>query len=161
MRSTELSLEIVNLRSTLHALTRRFTSNPDESLDLLQETILRALRYKNNFREGTNLKGWLFTIMRNTFINEYRKDQKARSYYSYTSKASDTTQRTSAFDPVEFADIWKQVDALPEELMIPFKMHISGYKYQEIADHQGIPLGTVKNRIFHARKEIQKKLAGY
>lgn len=161
MGTTELSLEIVNLRSTLHALTRRFTSNPDESLDLLQETILRALRHKNKFREGTNLKGWLFTIMRNTFINEYRKDQKARSYYTHTSRSSLTQTAIAPFDPVEFGDIWKHVDALPQELMVPFKMHVSGYKYQEIADHQGIPLGTVKNRIFHARKEIQKKLSGY
>lgn len=162
MDSPELTVEISNLQSSLYALTRRFTSNPDESLDLVQETILKALRYKDKFREGTNLKGWLFTIMRNTFINEYRKEKKAKAYFANRGNASFLNQNSNVVsDPAEFGDIWKQVNSLPEELLVPFKMHLSGYKYHEIAGYQSIPIGTVKNRIFHARKEIQKKLAGY
>jgi RNA polymerase sigma-70 factor (ECF subfamily) len=78
MGSNEFILEITSLQSTLRAFTRRFTTDHDESLDLVQETLLKALRYRDKFREGTNLKGWLFTIMRNTFINEYRKEKKAK-----------------------------------------------------------------------------------
>ena len=162
MESPEITLEISNLQSSLYTLTRRFTSNPDESLDLVQETLLKALRYKDKFREGTNLKGWLFTIMRNTFINEYRKEKKAKAYFTNRSNASFLHQSSNvASDPAEFGDIWKQVNSLPEELLVPFKMHLSGYKYHEIAGYQRIPIGTVKNRIFHARKEIQKKLVAY
>lgn len=166
MTSVEFTSKIAGLRTTLHGFTRRFTTNREESLDLVQDTMLKALMYREKFREDTNLKGWLFTIMRNTFINNYRKNQRARTTHDDTKdlyylnvEEEHTFNRPQ--ESMEFKEIWRNVNGIKEELMIPFKMHTSGYKYHEIAAHLQIPIGTVKNRIFHARKEIQKKLQGY
>lgn len=166
MTAIEFTHQLSGMRSTLQAFTRRFTHDRDESLDLVQDTILKALTYRDKFREDTNLKGWLFTIMRNTFINSYRKNQRARTSHDKTKdlhflnvEESHTFNRPQ--ESMEFKEIWRNVNGLRDELLIPFKMHTSGYKYQEIAEHLDIPIGTVKNRIFHARKEIQKNLQGY
>ena len=166
MSTLELNHQISSLHPVLRSFTKHFTSNRDESLDLVQDTILKALTYREKFREDTNLKGWLFTIMRNTFINNYRKEQRSRTSLDNTKElyylnTEDTHTFNGPASNFEYYDVWKQVHTLPQELLIPFKMHVSGYKYHEIAKHENIPLGTVKNRIFHARKEIQKKLEGY
>jgi RNA polymerase sigma-70 factor (ECF subfamily) len=166
MTAIELTHQISSLRSTLKTFTRRFTNDREESSDLVQDTILKALMYKDKFTQDTNLKGWLFTIMRNTFINNYRKNQRARTSHDTTKElyylnVEDTHTFNSPSGIFEYKDIWKNVNELKDELLIPFKMHTSGYKYHEIAEHLDLPIGTVKNRIFHARKEIQKKLTGY
>jgi RNA polymerase sigma-70 factor (ECF subfamily) len=166
MKSADLTQEIISLRPMLRVFTHRFTRNREESSDLVQDTLLKALMYKEKFREQTNLKGWLFTIMRNTFINNYRKTQRERTSHDDTKElyylnVEDTHTFTGPDTKYEYEDIWKNVNELKEEFQIPFKMHTSGYKYHEIAEHLEIPIGTVKNRIFHARKELQKKLTGY
>ncbi len=166
MAYLDITHEIAGMRSTLHTFTRKFTHDHDESLDLVQDTLLRALTYRKQFKKDTNLKGWLFTIMRNTFINNYRRRQRAR----VTNDASKDLKVLSMKEEhtfnkpqenFEFNEIWKDVNNLRSELLIPFKMHISGYKYHEIAAHLKIPIGTVKNRIFNARKEIQKNITRY
>ncbi|MDZ7646451.1 MAG: RNA polymerase sigma factor [Cytophagales bacterium] len=166
MKATEFDLQLATLRPTLRTFTRRFTRDRDESLDLVQDTILKALTYRNKFREDTNLKGWLFTIMRNTYINNYRKVQRAKTSHDTTKdlyflNVEDTHTFNRPEESFEFKEVWRNVNALKDELLMPFKMHTSGYKYHEIADQLNIPIGTVKNRIFHARKEIQRNLAGY
>jgi RNA polymerase sigma factor (sigma-70 family) len=162
----DLSYKIALLRGDLFAFTKRFTSDKEESLDLVQDTILKALMYQEKYREDTNLKGWLFTIMRNTFINQYRKIQRSKTYRdstkeSYFLNIKDDHTFNSPDSNFEYKDVWLKVNGIAEQLLIPFKMHASGYKYNEIADHLNIPIGTVKNRIFQARKEIQKRLQGY
>jgi RNA polymerase sigma factor (sigma-70 family) len=166
MTALELTHKIAGLRGTLQTFTRRFTQNREESHDLVQDTMLKALLYRDKFREDTNLKGWLFTIMRNTFINNYRKHQRSRTsndttkdLYFLNIEEEHTFNRPQ--ESMEFKEIWRNMNEIKEELLIPFKMHTSGYKYDEIASHLKIPIGTVKNRIFHARKEIQKRLHGY
>jgi RNA polymerase sigma-70 factor (ECF subfamily) len=128
--------------------------------------MLKALLYKDSFRENTNLKAWLYTIMKNTYINNYRKNRRIKSFCDNTGElyflnVADNDTFSSPERGYEYSDIWKNVDELKSELLIPFKLHTSGYKYHEIAEHLQIPIGTVKNRIFQARKEIQAKLAGY
>ena len=166
MTTIELTHQITGLRDALRTFTRRFTSDKEESSDLVQDTILKALIYKDKFTQDTNLKGWLFTIMRNTFINNYRKNQRTRTSHDSTKElyylnVEDNHTFNSPDLKFEYHDIWKNVNELREDLLIPFKMHTSGYKYHEIAKQLNLPIGTVKNRIFHARKEIQKKLTGY
>jgi len=166
METSELSHHISSLHAVLRAFTRRFTSDRDESLDLVQDTILKALSYKDKFREDTNLKGWLFTIMRNTFFNNYRKNQRAKTSFDNTKdlyflNVEDTHTFNGPARTYEYNDIWNHVNSLHDELLIPFKMHTSGYKYYEIAEQQKIPIGTVKNRIHKARKELQKKLTAF
>lgn len=162
----EFSKQIATLRPTLRTFTYRFTADREESQDLVQETILKALLYRDKFKDDTNLKGWLFTIMRNTYINNYRKAQRARtirddSEGSYFLNVEDTHTFNKPEGSIEFKEVWRNMNAVKDELLIPFKMHTTGYKYHEIAEHLNLPIGTVKNRIFHARKEIQKKLTGY
>jgi RNA polymerase sigma factor (sigma-70 family) len=166
MKAADITHEIISLRPMLKGLTLRFTRDHDECMDLVQDTMLKALMYKDKFRTDTNLQGWLFTIMRNTFINNYRKAQRMRINHDDTKEmyylnVEDRHTFNLPDARFEYKDIWKNVEAIKEELQIPFKMHASGYKYNEIADHLKIPIGTVKNRIFQARKEIQKKLTGY
>lgn len=166
MTALEFTHQVANLRSTLKTFTHRFTHDREESSDLVQDTILKALMYKDKFMTDTNLKGWLFTIMRNTFINNYRKNQRVRTSHDnskelYFLNAEDNHTFNCPDTRIEYKDIWKHVNELRDELLTPFKMHTSGYKYHEIAEHLNLPIGTVKNRIFHARKEIQKKLTGY
>jgi RNA polymerase sigma-70 factor (ECF subfamily) len=166
MTAIEFTHQVASLRSTLYTFTRRFTTDRDECLDLVQDTMLKALTYKDKFREDTNLKGWLFTIMRNTFINNYRKNQRSRTSHDDTKElyflnVEDTHTFNGPGTNYEYQDMWKHINSLRDELLVPFKMHTSGYKYHEIAEHLSLPIGTVKNRIFHARKEIQQKLAGY
>lgn len=166
MTVMEFTHQVAGMRDTLYTFTRRFTTDRDESLDLVQDTILKALTYKDKFREDVNLKGWLFTIMRNTFINNYRKHQRSKTsvdiskdLYYLNMEDEHTFHRPQ--ESMQFKEIWSSMNTIKDEFMIPFKMHTTGYKYQEIASHLDLPIGTVKNRIFQARKEIQKKLQGY
>jgi RNA polymerase sigma factor (sigma-70 family) len=166
MTALEFTCQLTGLRNTLYAFTHRFTRNRDESLDLVQDTMLKALTYRDKFQEGTNLKGWLFTIMRNTFINNYRKVKRAKITHDDTKElyflnVEDTHTFNKPENTFEYEDIWKNIHSLREELLVPFKMHTNGYRYHEISEELNIPIGTVKNRIFHARKEIQKRLTGY
>lgn len=163
MTILEFSHQVSSLRPMLRTFTRRFTNDREESQDLVQDTILKALTYRDKFRDDTNLKGWLFTIMRNTFINNYRKNQRAKTSNDTTKElyflnVEDTHTFNRPHESIEFKEVWRNVNNMKDELLIPFKMHATGYKYQEIAKHLNIPIGTVKNRIFHARKEIQKKI---
>jgi RNA polymerase sigma factor (sigma-70 family) len=166
IKAADITKEIISLSPALRTFTLHFTRNREESNDLVQDTLLKALTYKDKFRENTNLKGWLFTIMRNTFINNYRRSQRTRTgkqepkeFHQLNVEDKHTFNRPDA--TFEYQDIWKNVNGIKDEFLIPFKMYTSGYKYEEIAQHLSIPIGTVKNRIFHARKEIQKKLTGY
>jgi RNA polymerase sigma-70 factor (ECF subfamily) len=166
MSTVEFDQQIASLHDTLEMFTRRFTKNQEESEDLIQDTVLKALTYRDKFRQNTNLKGWLYTIMRNTFINNYRKAQRARTTHDdtkemyYLNVADDYTFNLPD-GSYEYQDIQNAVNGIKPDLLVPFRMHTEGYKYHEIAEELEIPIGTVKNRIFHARKEIQKKLVAY
>jgi RNA polymerase sigma factor (sigma-70 family) len=166
MKSREFTHQVADLRSTLQVLSRKFTKDREDSLDLVQDTMVKALVYRHKFVQDTNLRGWLFTIMRNTYINNYKKDQRVRILHGeskepYFQTIEDPHTFSLPDSSFEYKEIWKHIDALKDEYSIPFKMHTSGYKYQEIAEHLSIPIGTVKNRIHTARQEIQKRMAGY
>lgn len=156
-------LHIATLQPVLRRLSKRFTRDFSESSDLVQETILRALIHSDKFRENTNLQGWLFTIMRNTFINGYRRNRKKKDIHDhnrelYFLNIQDEHTFSSPERTYVWKDLWKSIEALKEELKAPFKLHACGYKYHEIAEHLEIPMGTVKNRIFQARKQLQAQL---
>lgn len=165
MSTLEMHRQLSDLYPILYSFTRRFTSDREESRDLVQETILKALLHKDKFRENTNLKAWLFTILRNTFINNYRRGQRSQTLRDKKELHLLNTEDTHTFNQpastVEYGDTWNQIDSINSDLLIPFKMYVSGYKYHEIAEQHNLPIGTVKNRIFNARKEIQKRLTGY
>ena len=139
------------------------TKNEDDASDLTQSVFLKALCNFEKFTDSTNLGGWLYTIMRNLFINQCRSADQvriSRSDKEYETAPNDLMYGTteSADSRCTMQDIEHAIDILNKEYSIPFRMYVSGYKYQEIADKMNITLGTVKSRIFIARKKAQAYL---
>lgn len=148
------------LSAILHSFAYNLTKNVEDARDLFQETAFRALTNREKFNPGTNFKAWLFTIMKNIFINNYRKKTKANTIMDSTDNmyyinSGGTTISNRAESNIMMQELTKMVDGLDDGIRIPFLMHYHGYKYQEIAEHLDLPLGTVKSRIFFARKELK------
>jgi RNA polymerase sigma-70 factor (ECF subfamily) len=144
----------------------KLTSNLDDAQDLVQETMLKALRYKSKFSEGTNFSAWMHTIMKNTFINNYRRKKKRLVVTDDTENQFylNNAKYTSDFSSEQLAlykEICKTVENLDNKYKTPFQMHFDGYKYHEIADRLELPVGTVKSRIFTARTLLCNKLKEY
>ena len=144
----------------------KLTSDREEANDLLQETSLRALDNEDKYVPDTNFKGWMYTIMRNIFINNYRKVVRDQTFVDHTDNLYHlNSSQESGFDSTEQAydmrEIHKVVNNLPKEYKIPFAMHVSGFKYREIADKLNLPLGTVKSRIFFTRQRLQGQLKDF
>lgn len=139
------------------------TQDADDAKDLVQETLYKAIVYKDKFQEGTNVKAWLYTIMRNIFINNYRRLQKFRGVSSDTPQdfyliKQQKYATNSGVSNINLTTIKKAIDELPEILRISFELHYLGYKYQEIAETLNEPLGTIKSRIHFARKTLTENL---
>jgi RNA polymerase sigma-70 factor (ECF subfamily) len=139
------------------------TGNRDDAGDLLQETVLKALNNQEKYIDNINFKGWILTIMRNIFINNYRKIIRSQTIIDQTEDLYHLNlSQDSGFDSPDGAYTIKEINIainnLNTDLKIPFSMFLAGYKYHEIADKLILPLGTVKSRIFFARKELQKTL---
>ncbi len=160
MTNTEFESHIIQLKSPLKAFALNLTRDRDDALDLVQETYMRALSNRDKFNDGTNLKAWLLTIMKNIFINNYRKASK-RNTVSDTSEnlfllnSSVGAIANQAENDFVMKDLIKAINQLDEDYKKPFIMHYQGYKYEEIADVMNLPLGTVKSRIFFARKQMK------
>ncbi len=166
MTKIEFNTLVMRQASSLKMYALHFTHDSDDANDLVQDTILKAITYYNKFKEGTNLKGWLYTIMKNTFINNYRRFVKINTFVTKTDEISSPQLSYSATvndgDPkFVMDDIKKALSKLQEEYYVPFTMHFEGFKYHEIADHLSIPIGTVKTRIHVARKLLKKNLKAY
>ncbi len=143
------------------------TRDADDAKDLIQETLLKALVSRDKFRVGTNLKAWLYTIMRNTFINNYNKITKrhtnvdATEYFQYFNTDENYITQNGAQSTFVMNDLNGAINQLGEAYRTPFMMYYIGYKYLEIAEKLQIPIGTVKNRIHIARKELKARLTMY
>lgn len=167
MTATEFSSYVQRVSSSLSPAALQLTRDADDANDLVQETLLKALVNKEKFTAGTNLKGWLYTIMRNTFINNYNKVTKRNSTFDCSDSRfvinHDESMITQNKAGATFVmnDINAAIADLCEEHRIPFMMYFGGYKYLEIAELLKIPIGTVKNRIHLARKELKEMLWVY
>ena len=144
----------------------QLTRNTDDADDLVQETMLKAFTYRNKFSEGTNLKGWLYTIMKNSFINNYRRMMKRKTFIDTTDNlfyldSSTSTAENQGENNFILKDVARAMEKLPADLQKTFSMNLKGFKYHEIADILGIPIGTVKTRIFVARRQLRKRLDSY
>ena len=142
------------------------TYNQEDANDLVQDTYLKIMQYEDYFKDGTNLKAWCYTIMKNTFINQYRRNQKYKLVFDSTDDLS--YWENSVSSPSDAADvnysvseINKQFQKLPEEKRKPLEMFIDGYKYKEIADEMNLSIGTVKSRIFFSRQQLMELLKDY
>lgn len=142
------------------------TSNRDDAEDLTQETTLKALDSEDKYIDNLNFKGWLFTIMRNLFINHYRKSVRAgvvidRSEDLYQLNSKQDSGLMTPEGSVSATEIEALIAELDDSYRIPFSMMLAGYKYAEISKTVGVPVGTIKSRIFLARKRLQSQLKGY
>jgi RNA polymerase sigma-70 factor (ECF subfamily) len=142
------------------------TKDSEDANDLLQETMLKAFTNREKFAEGTNLKAWLYTIMKNTFITNYQRLIRKNTFIDTTDNlhfinSFNTATYNLAYSTFSMEDIDKAVESIDEAYRLPFIMHFRGFKYHEIAEKLHIPIGTVKNRIHIARKELKDKLTIY
>jgi RNA polymerase sigma-70 factor (ECF subfamily) len=163
MSTINFNSEISKLETVLLKFAFKLTKNSEDAKDLYQEMAYRALRNKSKFKEGTNLKAWLFTIMRNIFINNYRKKVKKNTILDSTDNqfylnTGGPTVVNHANSSLIMKEIQAIIDQLDTSISEPFMLHYYGYKYHEIAEQLKLPLGTVKSRIFFARKELKVAL---
>ena len=163
MTSMEFNSKLNTLTTLLHSFAYNLTKNMEDAKDLYQETAYRALFNRDKFQPGTNFKAWTFTIMKNIFINNYRKKVKANTILDttdnqyYLNSGSHATAN-AAEGGMMLKELNAMVEVLDDSIRAPFLMHFEGFKYQEIADDLHLPLGTVKSRIFFARKELKEKI---
>jgi RNA polymerase sigma factor (sigma-70 family) len=166
MTALEFSRQLISMEDSLERFALSLTADRDEAKDLLQETYVKALIYKDKFEEYTNLKAWTYTIMKNTFINNYRKSKRENTTVDNTKdlfllnnyRESQLMQPESEYS---LQELTKAVNSLEDEFRIPFVMHTEGYKYKEIADELGLKIGTVKSRIFFTRKKLMEVLKDF
>ena len=166
MGTTAFQENLTKLKDTLLNFAYKLTSNRDDAYDLLQDTTLKALDNEDKYADNTNFKGWVFTIMRNLFINNYRRNARAATIVDTTDNLyhlnlSQDSGLESPEDSYGAKEITSAIAEFSDEYRIPFSMHVAGYKYSEIAEEMALPLGTVKSRIFFARKKLQERFASY
>lgn len=165
MTSIEFDNQLMKLESKLQRFALKLTTNREDALDLCQETFYKAIVYRKRFKH-TNMQAWVFTIMRNTFINGYRKKIRSKTRFENQEHVLENFQETTieGTHPLSAQyckEITEHIETLDDASRKPFKMHIEGYKYREIAQQLKIPMGTVKNRIFLGRQQLMHKLIGY
>jgi RNA polymerase sigma-70 factor (ECF subfamily) len=153
----------------------RMTKNQSDSEDLVQETMLKAYRFFDRFERGSNIKAWLFKIMTNIFINNYRQKSRQPTGVSYDdvddnylyhqiedSRGRETDPEQALFAKMVDSDVRKAIEELPEDFrMVVILAFLEGFSYEEIAEIADIQLGTVKSRLHRARKLLQKQLWQY
>ena len=166
MRSAEFTQNLLGMQTELHRFAMKLTADREEADDLLQETSLKALDNEEKYTPDTNFKGWMYTIMRNIFINNYRKIVRDQTFVDQTDNLYHLNlPQDSGFESTEgnydLKEIRKIVNALPKEYRVPFSMYVSGFKYREIAVKLALPIGTVKSRIFFTRQRLQKELTDF
>ena len=166
MTAIEFSYSLHKMTQSLKPFALRLTKDAEKANDLLQETVLKAFTHREKYTEGTNLKAWLYTIMKNTFITNYQRMVRRNTFIDTTDNlhyinSTDHTIENLAYTSFAMKDIKKAITQLKDAYKIPFMMHYRGFKYHEIAEKLDIPIGTVKNRIHIARKELKSLLRNY
>ena len=162
MSTSEFYSQFDSISTILRAFAYKLTQDIERSKDLYQETLYKALKNKDKFTLGTNFKAWMTTIMRNTFINEFRRKKTSKTqsvphdslYMLFNTK----TVQNDGFQKMTEDEINALIEDLDDKLKIPFMMFFLGYRYHEIADKLKLPLGTVKSRIHNARKSLQQQI---
>ena len=142
------------------------TRNQEVAKDLFQETLYKALANQDKYSTGTNIKAWLFTIMRNIFINDYRRKSKQRTIFDDGTNetlinSGKIVERNKGENSIQIKEIYKAIDQLPQIFKIPFLLYFEGYRYHEISESLNEPLGTIKSRIHFARKLLKEQVIRY
>ncbi|HYL29053.1 MAG TPA: sigma-70 family RNA polymerase sigma factor [Gemmatimonadales bacterium] len=159
--------EVLPQLDSLYRLALRLTTDPSRAEDLVQDTVLKAFRSWQSFQPGTNIRSWLFTILRNTFINDYRRRQRepiamdldAVEPHAAFRAAQDEDPEGTFFSQIVDAKVLDAIDALPEDFReVLVLSDIENMSYAQIAEVLGVPVGTVKSRLFRARRQLQEVL---
>jgi len=163
MSENEFCNRLIGLEGSLEKFAYSLTLKRADAKDLVQETFLKALLNQDKYVNNENFKAWTFTIMKNTFINDYRRSfrQAACNYQTKESFSTDQVKSSGSDDPDSAYSVWEMaqiVERLNDKFRIPFKMHFNGYKYKEIADALKLNIGTVKSRIFLSRRQLMIQL---
>ena len=166
MRTESFTRDLINVQNDLLRFAYKLTANHEDANDLLQETSLKALDNEEKYAAETNFKGWMYTIMRNIFINNYRKVVRDQTFVDQTDNLYHLNlPQDASYESTERAydlkEMHRVVNKLPKEYRVPFAMHVSGFKYREIAEKLNLPLGTVKSRIFFTRQKLQEDLKDF
>jgi len=173
-RNTRFERDAIVFMDQLYAAALRYTKNPEDARDLVQDTYLKAFNSFHQFEEGTNLRAWLYRVLTTTFINSYRKDQRrpqlaageledwqlveAQSHTSDLGKSAEV----EALENLPDSDIKRALQEIPEEFRIAvYLADVEGFSYKEIADIVDVPAGTVMSRLHRGRKLLREKLADY
>ena len=160
MTAIEFQYKLINLQEGLMRYAYHLTADKDNAKDLVQDTFLKALKYCDKFIYESNFKSWAYTIMKNTFINNYHRavrQNKKDGFYGSYSHTSEPDEPASVYSSGE---IVRMMEALNDNDRLPLKMHYEGFRYKEIAETLDLNLGTVKSRIFCARKKLMEQLNG-
>ena len=166
MNGIQFQQKLLSLQENMMNFALMLTANRDDAQDLLQDTTLKVLDNQDKFVDNVNFKGWVLTVMRNIFINNYHKIVRVQTVVDSSADLYNLdVVNDSGFDSPDKAEqikeITKAINGLNDDLKVPFSMFLSGYKYNEIAEKLNVPLGTVKSRIFFARQELQKRLKDF
>ncbi len=166
METVAFRRDLLKMQSELQRFAFKLTADKEEANDLLQDTSLKALENMDKYTPDTNFKAWLYTIMRNIFINNYRKVVREQTFVDYTDNLYniDSTQLTKdsiTENDYDRKELYRAVNSLPDSYRVPFSMFVSGFKYREIAAKLSLPLGTVKSRIFFTRRCLQEELKDF
>jgi RNA polymerase sigma factor (sigma-70 family) len=162
MSTIEFNQLLVSHSDRLNFFAINFTRDVEEAKDLLQDTMYRAMTYREKFNEGSNIQAWLFTIMRNIFINRYRRRALGKKIFQPNPAGLQDYRSPASGDLTESRlrskEIQEAVHTLPPIVQIPFRLYLEGYQYQEIAKMMEIATGTIKSRIHSARKSLKQKI---
>ena len=166
MNGIQFQQKLLSMQENMMNFALMLTANRDDAQDLLQDTTLKVLDNQDKFVDNVNFKGWVLTVMRNIFINNYHKIVRVQTVVDSSADLYNLdVVNDSGFDSPDKAyqikEITKAINGLNDDLKVPFSMFLSGYKYNEIAEKLNVPLGTVKSRIFFARQELQKRLKDF
>lgn len=166
MGLSDFQKRLLGLQDNLLSFAYKLTSDYDDAHDLLQDTTCKALANEKKYVDDSNFKSWVFTIMRNLFINNYRRIVRTQTIVDksddlYQLNLPQVESPETPDNSYALTEVSRVVAELSDDYRIPFMMHFSGYKYQEIAEHMDLPLGTVKSRIFFAKQKLQSQLKDY
>jgi RNA polymerase sigma-70 factor (ECF subfamily) len=166
MNALQFQQKLLSMQDNMMNFALMLTANRDDAQDLLQDTTLKVLNNQDKFVDNVNFKGWVLTVMRNIFINNYHKVVRSHMVIEQNTDLYNLeVLNESGFDSPDgswqIQEITKIINKLNNELKVPFSMYVSGYKYREIAEKLDKPLGTIKSRIFFARQELQRKLKDF